>query len=214
MGSLATRIIARVQWLYVFLNIVWVSLLALFKLPLRSSWTNVAHGVNYNSVLQAVLSRHYRSSHCYSFRVSQHCHVCSDPLREWSVLSPLPNLMAYQTSNSINRDTLAECICFYFELSRPGMDCWSVAWSQSLSRRTNFNYWIWTCPDAAGFDTSIHISEEARNAPRAVPFAILSSTIVGLLLGWCMLSFPHSTLRSLMQIRYSCQHRSRILHGW
>ncbi|KAJ7647069.1 amino acid/polyamine transporter I [Roridomyces roridus] len=39
----------------------------------------------------------------------------------------------------------------------------------------------WT---VAGFDTSVHISEEARNAPRAVPFAILSATILSSILGW------------------------------
>ena len=35
-----------------------------------------------------------------------------------------------------------------------------------------------------GFDTSVHISEEARNAPRAVPFAIVASTVVSATLGW------------------------------
>ncbi|KAG7098496.1 hypothetical protein E1B28_000440 [Marasmius oreades] len=35
-----------------------------------------------------------------------------------------------------------------------------------------------------GFDTSVHISEEARNAPRAVPFAIMCATVLGCLLGW------------------------------
>jgi len=39
----------------------------------------------------------------------------------------------------------------------------------------------WT---VAGFDTSVHISEEARNAPRAVPFAIMSATILSSVLGW------------------------------
>ncbi|KAJ6499039.1 amino acid/polyamine transporter I [Mycena sanguinolenta] len=39
----------------------------------------------------------------------------------------------------------------------------------------------WT---VGGFDTSVHISEEARNAPRAVPFAIMSATILGSILGW------------------------------
>ncbi|KAJ6596370.1 amino acid/polyamine transporter I [Mycena vulgaris] len=39
----------------------------------------------------------------------------------------------------------------------------------------------WT---VSGFDTSVHISEEARNAPRAVPFAMLSSTILSCILGW------------------------------
>ncbi|KAL1746178.1 amino acid permease-domain-containing protein [Schizophyllum fasciatum] len=36
----------------------------------------------------------------------------------------------------------------------------------------------------AGFDTSVHISEEARNAPRAVPFAIMSTVILASTLGW------------------------------
>ncbi|KAF7376376.1 GABA permease [Mycena sanguinolenta] len=39
----------------------------------------------------------------------------------------------------------------------------------------------WT---VGGFDTSVHISEEARNAPRAVPFAIMSATILASILGW------------------------------
>ncbi|KAJ7819548.1 amino acid/polyamine transporter I [Mycena olivaceomarginata] len=39
----------------------------------------------------------------------------------------------------------------------------------------------WT---VAGFDTSVHISEEARNAPRALPFGMLSSTILSCILGW------------------------------
>ena len=49
------------------------------------------------------------------------------------------------------------------------------------------------CP-IAGFDTSVHISEEARNAPRAVPFAILSATLVSATLGW---SRSHSPWYSL-----------------
>lgn len=36
----------------------------------------------------------------------------------------------------------------------------------------------------AGFDTSVHISEEARNAPRAVPFAIMCATILSSVVGW------------------------------
>ncbi|KXN86792.1 hypothetical protein AN958_09643 [Leucoagaricus sp. SymC.cos] len=39
----------------------------------------------------------------------------------------------------------------------------------------------WT---VAGFDTSVHISEEARNAQTAVPFAIMCATILSSLLGW------------------------------
>ncbi|KAJ3566194.1 hypothetical protein NP233_g7153 [Leucocoprinus birnbaumii] len=36
----------------------------------------------------------------------------------------------------------------------------------------------------AGFDVSVHISEEAKNAQRAVPFAIMCSTSLGIVLGW------------------------------
>jgi len=39
-------------------------------------------------------------------------------------------------------------------------------------------------PLAAGFDTSVHISEEARNAPQAVPFAIMCATILSSVVGW------------------------------
>ncbi|KAJ7268728.1 amino acid/polyamine transporter I [Mycena haematopus] len=39
----------------------------------------------------------------------------------------------------------------------------------------------WT---VGGLDAGVHISEEARNAPRAVPFAILSATLVSSTLGW------------------------------
>ncbi|KAF8176739.1 hypothetical protein K438DRAFT_1770512 [Mycena galopus ATCC 62051] len=37
---------------------------------------------------------------------------------------------------------------------------------------------------AVGHFENIHISEEARNAPRAVPFAIMSATILSSVLGW------------------------------
>ncbi|KAJ7223478.1 amino acid/polyamine transporter I [Mycena pura] len=36
----------------------------------------------------------------------------------------------------------------------------------------------------SGFDAGVHLSEEARNAPRAVPFAILSAAILSAILGW------------------------------
>lgn len=43
---------------------------------------------------------------------------------------------------------------------------------------------VYLTPPAAGFDTSVHISEEARNAPRAVPFAIMCATILSSVVGW------------------------------
>ncbi len=35
-----------------------------------------------------------------------------------------------------------------------------------------------------GFDTPVHISEEAKNARTAVPFAIMSATTLGCILGF------------------------------
>ncbi|KAF5348720.1 hypothetical protein D9758_006798 [Tetrapyrgos nigripes] len=40
---------------------------------------------------------------------------------------------------------------------------------------------LWT---VGGFDSSVHISEEAKNARTAVPFAIMSATILGCVLGF------------------------------
>ncbi|KAJ6594170.1 amino acid/polyamine transporter I [Mycena capillaripes] len=54
-------------------------------------------------------------------------------------------------------------------------------WTDGYAFIMSFLAPAWT---VAGFDTSVHISEEARNAPRAVPFAILSATILSSILGW------------------------------
>lgn len=35
-----------------------------------------------------------------------------------------------------------------------------------------------------GFDSAVHVSEEARNAKVAVPWAIISATVLGSILGW------------------------------
>ncbi|KAJ7495955.1 amino acid/polyamine transporter I [Mycena galericulata] len=54
-------------------------------------------------------------------------------------------------------------------------------WADGYAFILSFLAPAWT---VGGFDTSVHISEEARNAPRAVPFAILSATILSSILGW------------------------------
>ncbi|KAF9457969.1 amino acid/polyamine transporter I [Collybia nuda] len=54
-------------------------------------------------------------------------------------------------------------------------------WSNGYAFILSFLAPAWT---VAGFDTSVHISEEARNAPRAVPFAIISATVISSTLGW------------------------------
>ncbi|KAJ7719466.1 amino acid/polyamine transporter I [Mycena olivaceomarginata] len=54
-------------------------------------------------------------------------------------------------------------------------------WTNGYAFIMSFLAPAWT---VAGFDTSVHISEEARNAPRAVPFAMLASTILSCILGW------------------------------
>ncbi|KAF7297572.1 GABA permease [Mycena kentingensis (nom. inval.)] len=54
-------------------------------------------------------------------------------------------------------------------------------WSNGYAFILSFLAPAWTI---GGFDTSVHISEEARNAPRAVPFAIMGATIVSAVLGW------------------------------
>ncbi|KAJ7739990.1 amino acid/polyamine transporter I [Mycena maculata] len=57
----------------------------------------------------------------------------------------------------------------------------SSGWNGGYAFIMSFLAPAWT---VAGFDTSVHISEEARNAPRAVPFAIMSATILSSILGW------------------------------
>ncbi|KAJ3575763.1 hypothetical protein NP233_g882 [Leucocoprinus birnbaumii] len=54
-------------------------------------------------------------------------------------------------------------------------------WPNGFAFILSFLAPAWT---VAGFDTSVHISEEARNAPRAVPFAIMCATILSSVLGW------------------------------
>ncbi|KAF9038948.1 amino acid transporter [Hymenopellis radicata] len=54
-------------------------------------------------------------------------------------------------------------------------------WPNGFSFILSFLAPAWT---VAGFDTSVHISEEARNAPTAVPFAIMSTVLVSTTLGW------------------------------
>ncbi|KAJ7752932.1 amino acid/polyamine transporter I [Mycena metata] len=57
---------------------------------------------------------------------------------------------------------------------------WTNRWAFVMS----FLAPAWT---VGGYDTVVHISEEARNAPRAVPFAIMSATILSALLGWIVI---------------------------
>nr|GAT58958.1 GABA permease [Mycena chlorophos] len=54
-------------------------------------------------------------------------------------------------------------------------------WNNGFAFILSFLAPAWT---VAGFDTSVHISEEARNAPRAVPFAIMGATVLSSVLGW------------------------------
>ncbi|KAJ7747328.1 amino acid/polyamine transporter I [Mycena metata] len=54
-------------------------------------------------------------------------------------------------------------------------------WANGYAFIMSFLAPAWT---VGGFDTSVHISEEARNAPRAVPFAMISATVLSSVLGW------------------------------
>ncbi|KAJ7058704.1 amino acid/polyamine transporter I [Mycena amicta] len=54
-------------------------------------------------------------------------------------------------------------------------------WNNGYAFILSFLAPAWT---VGGFDTSVHISEEARNAARAVPFAIMCATILSSILGW------------------------------
>ncbi|TRM69185.1 amino acid/polyamine transporter I [Schizophyllum amplum] len=109
MASLATKVIARLQYFYVFLNIA-LFLAVIIALPATtpSSFVNNAK---------------------YAFT-------------HWENMSGWPNGFA-----------------FILSFLAPA---WTVA----------------------GFDTSVHISEEAQNAPRAVPFAIMSTVVLASTLGW------------------------------
>lgn len=108
-ASLATKVIAKLQWFYVFLNIA-LAFIVIIALPISTP-------------------RGLRNSPSYAFG--------------------------------------------HFE----NVSGWSNGYAFILS----FLAPAWT---VAGFDTSVHISEEARNAPRAVPFAIMSATILSSILGW------------------------------
>ncbi|KAJ6455335.1 amino acid permease-domain-containing protein [Mycena vitilis] len=57
----------------------------------------------------------------------------------------------------------------------------SSGWGNAFAFILSFLAPAWT---VGGFDTSVHISEEARNAPTAVPFAIISATVLSSVLGW------------------------------
>ncbi|KAL1751502.1 amino acid permease-domain-containing protein [Schizophyllum commune] len=54
-------------------------------------------------------------------------------------------------------------------------------WPNGFAFILSFLAPAWT---VAGFDTSVHISEEAQNAPRAVPFAIMCTVVLASTLGW------------------------------
>lgn len=60
-----------------------------------------------------------------------------------------------------------------------------------------------------GFDSSVHISEEAANAAVAVPWAIVSAIGIAGVLG----TGAHYTSLLLSLIVFSNQHLSCILHG-
>ncbi|THV04571.1 amino acid transporter [Dendrothele bispora CBS 962.96] len=73
-------------------------------------------------------------------------------------------------------------------------------WTDGYAFILSFLAPAWT---VGGFDTSVHISEEAKNATRAVPFAIMCATLSGCILGWIVnivLAFHMgSNLESIIQ---------------
>ncbi|KAF8892309.1 APC amino acid permease [Gymnopilus junonius] len=54
---------------------------------------------------------------------------------------------------------------------------WNDGWAFLLS----FLYALWTI---GAFDSTIHISEEARNANVAIPFALIASSVISIIIGW------------------------------
>ncbi|KAI6047537.1 amino acid/polyamine transporter I [Pisolithus marmoratus] len=56
-------------------------------------------------------------------------------------------------------------------------------WPDGFAFILSFLAPLWT---VSGFDASVHISEEASNAVTAVPWAIVYSGIIGILLGWAI----------------------------
>ncbi|KAJ7163567.1 amino acid/polyamine transporter I [Mycena crocata] len=109
MASLATKIIARLQYFYVFLNIA-LFLVVIIALPIATP-------------------------------------------------KELHNSASFALGHFENTSGWADGYAFILSFLAPA---WTVG----------------------GFDTSVHISEEARNAPRAVPFAIISATVLSSVLGW------------------------------
>ncbi|KAF7297454.1 GABA permease [Mycena indigotica] len=115
MASLATKIIARLQWFYVFLNIA-LFLVVIIALPATTP-------------------------------------------------KELHNSKAFAFGHFENTSGWPDGYAFILSFLAPA---WTVG----------------ELDDIAGFDTSVHISEEAKNAPRAVPFAIMSATVLSSVLGW------------------------------
>jgi amino acid transporter len=54
-------------------------------------------------------------------------------------------------------------------------------WPNGFAFVLSFLAPLWTI---GGFDSSVHISEEASNANRVVPFSIITAPALGCILGW------------------------------
>lgn len=52
-----------------------------------------------------------------------------------------------------------------------------------------------------GFDSTVHIGEEARNASTAIPWAVVLSTATTCLLGWGMFHFRQFFQTDILYIR-------------
>jgi hypothetical protein len=164
MASLATKVIARLQHFFAFLNLAYVHC--------------AVAPFDDRVVPQALSCRDYCSPCCYPQGVSQFSRIC---------IRSLPKQCAFfrlhcHFSSCHFSVRVGERLCLYLKLLSTGMDNWSVRHPSVV---------LLSDVSPGGFDTVVHISEEARNASRAVPFAMISGTVLISVLGW---SEPHRTL--------------------
>ena len=81
---------------------------------------------------------------------------------------------------NINSEWLAKWLCLRIELPCAYMD-YRYVFLALLSNLFHAEHGFYLL---GAFDSSVHISEEATNARTAVPFAIVTSTVISCILGW------------------------------
>jgi len=74
-----------------------------------------------------------------------------------------------------------ECDSYHFKFNFLTIYTLVSRWSDGFAFIVSFLTPLWTL---GAFDASLHLSEEATNASTAIPYAIISSTVLSLIFGW------------------------------